>query len=79
MLNLCVPFIYRLFGYSGMWIFCESLGKMFLDDCRFPQRSPCLFIGFHPILHRLQKCVSICCGFLRREAFCYKAVLPLVI
>lgn len=41
---------------------------MFLSSLRFPQKSLCLFIGFHLILHRLQKGDSICCGFCR-EAF----------
>lgn len=64
----------RVCGY-----FVRVCGKMFLGGRRFPPEVSGLFIGFHPILHRLQKCISICCGFLSRAAFRYTAALPLVI
>lgn len=63
MSNLCVLFVYGLFGYSGLWIFCEGLWENVSGRLQISPEVSCLFIGFHPILHRLQKCISICCGF----------------
>ena len=65
---MCFPFIYKAFW---LWDYVDALwehGEKISELCQISPKLLYFFIGFNPILYRLQRCLSIFSSLLARFA-----------